>query len=81
MNLLSTYIIQIRGQINVEELNPMSPHHMTVLESPASDTLLSIQTDQSGMIGMLAHLHNLGLIVLSVQWTTGPAGRSENSKE
>ena len=81
MNSLSTYAIQIRGQINVEELNPMSPHQMTALESLFSDTLFSIHTDQSGMIGMLAHLNNLGLIILSVQWTKEPVRQPENSKE
>lgn len=81
MKSLSTYTLQVRGQINIDELNPMSPHHMTAPESLGSNTLFSIQTDQSGMIGMLAHLHNLGLMVLSVQWTAEPASREEFSQE
>jgi len=81
MNSTSIYTLQIRGQINVNELNPMSPHHMTALESQSMDTLLSIQTDQSGMIGMLVHLHNLGLTVYSVQWDDQLAPRPEHSEK
>lgn len=81
MNSTSTYTLQIRGQVNVNELNPMSPHHMTALESQSMDTLLSIQTDQSGMIGMLVHLHNLGLSILSIQWNDQSTRQPEHAQK
>lgn len=63
---MAIYLIWLRGQVDVDDLNSMSPHQITLLDRDPGCTLLSIYTDQSGMIGMLRHLHNLGLHVLSV---------------
>jgi len=78
---MSVYFIQLQGQVDVNDLNPMSPHQMAVIErQPAAlsaiaaagadqtATLFAICTDQSGMIGLLRHLHSLGLVILSVAW-------------
>ena len=64
---MNTYLIQLRGKVDLNELNAMSPHLMTVIRVEPDATLFSISTDQSGMIGMLRHLHNLGLILQSIQ--------------
>jgi hypothetical protein len=63
---MHTYCIQLRGQVDVNDLNPMCPHQMTLVQAEPSSTLLSIFTDQAGMVGMMGHLHNLGLTILSV---------------
>lgn len=67
---METYLIRLRGLVNVEELNPMSPHHMTSIQAETSATWFSICTDQSGMIGQVRHLHNQGLIILSISCQT-----------
>ncbi len=76
MKTNSTYIIEILGQIDIAELNSMSPHAMTALEADGQHTSFTIQTDQSGLMGLLAHLHNLGLQILHVQkaGSIDPAG-------
>lgn len=63
---MNTYHFQVQGQIDVAELSPMSPHQMTDLSAAPPDTRFLIYTDQSGMIGMLQHLHNLGLTIRSI---------------
>lgn len=65
---MHTYRIRVRGQVDVAELNPMSPHQMTGIYSEPAASLFTICTDQSGMIGMLRHLHNLGIVILSVDY-------------
>ena len=82
MNDLCTYLIQLDGRVNVDELNPMSPHHMTPVRSEPAGTLFSICTDQSGMIGLLRHLHSLGFVFLSVARQPDlSASFSESEKE
>ena len=39
---------------------------MTVVRAASEATLLSIGTDQSGLIGLIRHLHGLGFVLLSV---------------
>ena len=63
---MNTYLIRLRGQVNVDDLNAMSPHHMTIVRMTPASTLIGIRTDQSGLVGLLRHLHHLGLTFLSV---------------
>lgn len=63
---MTSYLIQLRGQVDVNDLNPLSPHQMTVIRLEPAATWVRICTDQSGMIGILRHLHNLGLTLRSV---------------
>jgi hypothetical protein len=37
-----------------------------MVEQLEQTTLLTVRTDQSGMIGLIRHLHGLGLMLLSV---------------
>lgn len=64
---MNIYLIQLRGQVDVNDLNLMSPHQMTMIRVEAASTLITICTDQSGMIGLLRHLHHLGLTLLSIR--------------
>jgi hypothetical protein len=66
MNDLCYYRIQIAGRVDERELNALSPLEMTVEKVEADSTWLSILTDQSGLIGLMRHLHGLGFVFLSV---------------
>jgi hypothetical protein len=68
---METYRIRLRGQVDVEALNQMSPHQMTIIKYEGASTLLSIYTDQSGVIGMVRHLHNQGCFILAVSCLVG----------
>jgi len=66
MDDICTYLIQLCGQVNESDLNAMSPIQMTVVRVDTVATLFTIYTDQSGLIGLLRHLHGRGLVLLSV---------------
>lgn len=66
MNDLCKYRIQIAGRVDERELNAMSPVEIRVERVEADSTWLSVHTDQSGLIGLMRHLHGLGFIFLSV---------------
>ena len=67
-----TYQIEVRGQAVENDLNAMSPLHLTVAQvdadeqHPYTSMRLTVCTDQSGLVGLLRHLHARGLVLLSV---------------
>jgi hypothetical protein len=67
MNDMSTYLIQLRGQVDEDEINATSPLQMTVVQVDTAATLCTVCTDQSGLIGLMRHLHRLGLALVWVR--------------
>ena len=66
MEDICTYLIEVRGQATEEDLNLNSPLSLKI-EKPGEDyTLLSVITDQSGLVGLIRHLHGLGFMILSI---------------
>ena len=61
-----TYQIEVQGQVDANELNALSPLQVTVVLEDAAVTQLAAHTDQSGLIGLLRHLHGLGFVILSM---------------
>ncbi len=66
MNALGKYGIQVDGRVNANELNALSPLEISLERVDAESTWLTVLTDQSGLIGLLRHLHGLGFVLLSV---------------
>ena len=66
MQDICTYRIEVRGQVDEDDLNAMSPLTMTVIRVDTAATLFTIRTDQSGLIGLIRHLHGQGFVLLSV---------------
>lgn len=66
MNDLCTFLIRLHGHVEADEVNAMTPLQMTRERIEPGATLFSVTTDQSGLIGLLRHLHGLGLLFLSV---------------
>lgn len=64
--MVFTYHIQIRGMVDEAEINAMSPLEMRVVQVETAVSTLIIHTDQSGLIGLLRHLHSLGFNLLSI---------------
>lgn len=66
------YRIKVRGQVGASDLNAMSPSQITMVQADADEehphaaTLFTIHADQSGLIGLIRHLHGRGLVLLSV---------------
>jgi len=65
-NDIVTYQIQLRGQVDEAEINTMSPLQMAMVQADADATLFTIYTDQTGLIGLMRHLHALGFVILSI---------------
>jgi hypothetical protein len=63
---ICTYHIEVRGQIDENTFNVTSPLQVTVGQMDSAATLLTISADQSGLIGLLRHLHQQGFVILSV---------------
>ncbi len=69
---ICAYEIHLRGHVDEEEINALSPLQVA-LEPAASDsgdqpaTLFAVRTDQAGMVGLVRHLHGLGLVILSIR--------------
>ena len=70
MDELCTYQIEIRGRADENDLNAISPFQMAMVRVDAESTLLTVSTDQSGLIGVLRHLHSRGLVLRSVRSET-----------
>ncbi|MBN1315964.1 MAG: hypothetical protein JXA42_10865 [Anaerolineales bacterium] len=66
MQQICTYHIEVRGQVEENGLNKMSPLEMKVVRADAAATLFQIRTDQSGLVGLIRHLHGRGFVLLSV---------------
>jgi hypothetical protein len=67
MHDIGTYQIEVRGQADENGLNASSPLHVRVVRVDRTATLLRICADQSGLIGLIRHLHGRGLVLLSVR--------------
>ncbi len=67
MNGTNTYLIQLRGQLDAADLNAASPLVMRVVTVDMTITSFAVSTDQSGLIGLLRHLHARGMVIFSVR--------------
>ena len=67
------YRIVVRGHLDESDLNTMSPLQTTVVPAdeyekyPRAATVFTIYADQSGLIGLIRHLHGRGIVLLSVR--------------
>lgn len=65
MQSVYTYQIEVQGQVDVRVLNANSPLRIFSTRSEVDSTTLAVKTDQSGLIGLLRHLHGQGFVFLS----------------
>jgi hypothetical protein len=72
MDKACDYRIKVRGPVDESDLNTMSPLPITMVQADTDEkhrcaaTLFTIYADQSGLIGLMRHLHGRGLVLLSV---------------
>lgn len=66
MDKLHTYHIEVRGRIDEPDLNATSPIQMAISGTDVDSMRLTVYTDQSGLIGLIRHLHGLKLAILSL---------------
>lgn len=62
---ICTYYIEIRGQVDEKDICASSPLKLVIERADENSTTLSACTDQSGFIGLIRYLHNMGFVLLS----------------
>jgi hypothetical protein len=60
------YEIRLKGRLDQDFLQSYCPAGTTLTCEEGRTCLSNIRTDQSGIIGLLRNLHNLGFIILSL---------------
>jgi menaquinone-dependent protoporphyrinogen oxidase len=78
MNEIGKYTITVQGQVDAAELNADSPWRMKVVEANSAVTRLAVRTDQSGLVGLIRHLHNIGIALLAINGDAAAPLRREN---
>jgi hypothetical protein len=72
MHDICTYYVKVHGQVDEKVFNAASPLQMTVVRVHADEkqsiaaTLFTVRTDQSGLVGLIRHLHQQGFVLLSL---------------
>ncbi len=66
MNDTFIYRLGLCGEADEEEINAISPFEVTIEPTGPGASLLTVCTDQSGLIGLMRHLHGLGFVFLSM---------------
>ncbi|GIV65264.1 MAG: hypothetical protein KatS3mg046_524 [Bellilinea sp.] len=62
-----SYRITVKGVMEEEFLHDYCPPGFTLSYTNGRTTLVNLQTDQAGMLGLIRQLHNLGVTVLLVE--------------
>lgn len=60
-----TYKVEVQGQIDEHVFNATSPLQVQVKKTGDTATWLTVRTDQSGLVGLIRHLHHQGFVLLS----------------
>jgi len=63
----SIYTIEIRGQIRPEDLAMLCPPGCQILHETPNGLTFAVETDQSGLIGLLRMLHARGIVFDAVR--------------
>lgn len=66
MEDIRIYQIQIGGQVVESEIAPFSPPGWRIEPGEKGSSIFTVKTDQSGMVGLIRHLHGLGFELLSI---------------
>jgi hypothetical protein len=66
MQDLYTYHVEVQDRVDEKTFNATSPVQMTVVRVDPDATLFTVAADQSGLIGLIRHLHRQGFVLLSI---------------
>jgi hypothetical protein len=66
MEEISAYRVEVRGPLDECAFNATSPLQVAEVRVDTAASRFIVRTDQSGLIGLMRHLHGQGYILLSV---------------
>jgi hypothetical protein len=67
MDDICVYRLEVRGQVDENAFNASSPLQVTVDTGRPAASRMAVRADQSGVIGLIRHLHRQGFVLLSLQ--------------
>jgi len=67
MDDVCVYQIRIYEQMGAAEIERFAPPDLQLEPAGNNTTLLSVRSDQAGLIGLIRQLHGLGFTLLSIQ--------------
>ncbi|MFP4346323.1 MAG: hypothetical protein ACLFU8_16655 [Anaerolineales bacterium] len=67
MDQVHTYRIEVHGRVDERELNAAGPLRVRVEAGDEGRSRLTAHTDQSGLVGLVRHLHGRGFVLLAVE--------------
>lgn len=59
------YRLQIAGPVAENDIMAFSPPGTIIEPAGEAGTILTVRTDQSGLVGLIRHLHGLGFVLLA----------------
>lgn len=66
MQHICRYHIEVRSDLDEDAFNIASPVHIKLVEQSPDSARFMILADQSGLIGLIRHLHRQGIPLLSI---------------
>lgn len=63
---MRTYTLKLRGDLDEDFATSFCPPETTLSRAEETLTLSNLHTDQSGLIGLIRQLHNLGHVIISL---------------
>ena len=66
MHDMRTYWIEVMGEVDEVAVNASSPLQLRMARVETAVSTLTLNTDQSGLIGLFRHLHQQGYLLLSM---------------
>ena len=75
MDAVRDYEIFLAGELEDAGRLADGPVQTAVLRADEHITVIAVRADQSGLIGMLRHLHGRGLVIRSVRGGAEPPDR------
>ncbi len=60
------YCLTIKGPVDESFVSAYCPAGTTLAQQAGASCLSNIRTDQSGIVGLVRHLHNLGCTLLAL---------------
>jgi hypothetical protein len=67
-----TYTIEITGRLTQADIEMICPSGLTVHKKVGLSLAFEVITDQSGLIGLLRHLHSRGVVFVAIRRTPFP---------
>ncbi|MEA4906050.1 MAG: hypothetical protein GYA17_05950 [Chloroflexi bacterium] len=61
------YYIRVRGLLAAGDIEPFSPPGLHIAPLGEEGSLLSVCTDQAGVIGLIRSLHGMGIILQALE--------------